>query len=135
MFSTITPLFMQIYGFSVIEAGLSFLGLGVGSMAGVIFFSITSDRYIKKKAKEEDERATAEGREQEGMKPEYRLPPLKFGAFLLPAGLFIYGWTAEKQVHWIAPIIGTAIVGVGNLLIFMVRKRNPQGRDMTKMSF
>ncbi|KAH8170454.1 major facilitator superfamily protein [Sarocladium implicatum] len=119
MFSTITPLFMQIYGFSVIEAGLSFLGLGVGSMAGVIFFSITSDRYIKKKAKEEDERATAEGREQEGMKPEYRLPPLKFGAFLLPAGLFIYGWTAEKQVHWIAPIIGTAIVGVGNLLIFM----------------
>lgn len=122
MFSTLTPLFMQIYGFSVIQAGLSFLGLGVGSMAGVIFFSVNSDRYIKKRAKEEDAKALAEGREPEGMKPEYRLPPLRYGAFLLPAGLFIYGWTAEKEVHWIAPIIGTAIIGVGNLLIFMVRE-------------
>lgn len=120
MFSSITPLFMEIYGFSVIESGLAFLGLGIGSMSGVVFFSLTSDAYIKKRADEEKEKAQAEGREPGGMKPEYRLPPLKYGAFLLPAGLFIYGWTAEKKVHWIAPIIGTAVVGVGNLLIFMV---------------
>jgi hypothetical protein len=115
---------MQNYGFSVIEAGLSFLGLGVGSMLGVVLFSLNSDKYIKKKAQEDDAKAAAEGREPEGMKPEYRLPPLKYGAVLLPAGLFIYGWTAEKQVHWIAPIIGTAVIGVGNLLIFMVRSIN-----------
>lgn len=120
MFSTITPIFMEIYGFSVIQAGLAFLGLGVGSFIGVAVFSITSDRYIKKKAKEEDALAAAEGREAEGMKPEYRLPPLKIGAIVLPAGLFIYGWTAEKEAHWITPIIGTMIVGVGNLLVFMV---------------
>ncbi|KAK0385101.1 hypothetical protein NLU13_7579 [Sarocladium strictum] len=119
LFTTLTPLFMKIYGFSVIEAGLSFLGLGIGSMAGVVIFSINSDKYIQKKAKEEDAKAEAEGREPEGMKPEYRLPPLRYGALLLPAGLFIYGWTAEKQVHWIAPLIGTAVIGVGNLLIFM----------------
>ncbi|KAL2202941.1 MFS general substrate transporter [Sarocladium strictum] len=119
LFTTITPLFIQNYGFTVIQAGLAFLGLGVGSMAGVIIFSVYSDKYIKKKAKEEDEKAAAEGREPEGMKPEYRLPPLKPGAILLPVGLFIYGWTAEKQVHWIVPIIGTGVIGVGNLLIFM----------------
>lgn len=40
-------------------------------------------------------------------------------AFLIPIGLFVYGWTAEKHVHWIVPIIGTALVGLGLLAIFM----------------
>lgn len=119
LFTTLTPLFMQYYGFSVIEAGLSFLGLGVGSMLGVVLFSLNSDKYIKKRAEQEDAKAVAEGREPKGMKPEFRLPPLRYGAVLLPAGLFIYGWTAEYKVHWIAPMIGTAVIGVGNLLIFM----------------
>lgn len=120
MFGSMTPLFMQIYGFGAGQAGLAFLGLGVGSMAGVIGFSAMSDRYIKKKAEEERVAAEAEGRPAEGMKPEYRLPPLRFGAILLPAGLFIYGWTADYEVHWIAPILGTALVGLAQLLIFMV---------------
>lgn len=120
MFGSMTPLFMQIYKFDAGEAGLTFLGLGVGSMVGVLWFSVMSDRYIKKKAAEEKVAAEAEGRVAEGMKPEYRLPPLRFGALFLPAGLFIYGWTADYAVHWIAPIIGTAVVGVAQLLIFMV---------------
>ena len=40
-------------------------------------------------------------------------------AFFIPVGLFIYGWTAEKHVHWIAPIIGTSLVGIGLLATFM----------------
>jgi hypothetical protein len=52
-----------------------------------------------------------------GAKPENRLElPLTVpGAILLPIGVFIYGWTTEKGVHWIVPIIGTAFVGLGNL--------------------
>ncbi|KAH7166299.1 major facilitator superfamily domain-containing protein [Dactylonectria macrodidyma] len=135
MFTSLTPLFMRIYGFSTINSGLTFLGLGVGSMIGVIYFSLSSDRQVKKMAAHDKERAAEvsniDGGEAgvaqgdgpalavNGMKPEYRLPPLKIGAFLLPAGLFIYGWTAEYEVHWIAPIIGTAVMGVGNLIIFM----------------
>ena len=34
-------------------------------------------------------------------------------------GLFIYGWTAEKHVQWIVPIIGTSLVGIGLLATFM----------------
>ncbi|KAK7423976.1 hypothetical protein QQZ08_008800 [Neonectria magnoliae] len=137
MFTSLTPLFMRIYGFNTINAGLTFLGLGVGSMIGVVYFSISSDRHVKKMAAKEKEREAAvsqvDGGEAggatrndaasavtvSGMKPEYRLPPLRFGAILLPAGLFIYGWTAEYKVHWIAPIIGTSVMGVGNLIIFM----------------
>lgn len=120
MFTSLTPLFMRIYGFDTIKSGLTFLGLGVGSMIGVAYFSVASDKYIKKKAAQDKAAAEAEGRESEGMKPEYRLPPLKIGAILLPVGLFIYGWTADFEVHWIAPIIGTSVIGVGNLVIFMV---------------
>ncbi|KAH8717851.1 MFS transporter prlG [Beauveria bassiana] len=133
MFTSITPLFEQQYGFDGVRAGLAFLGLGVGSMLGVAYFSSASDRYIKKKAKEAGELAVDDDNDdngEEGMaarrrpsvgaiKPEYRLPPLRLGAVLLPVGLFIYGWTAQYKVHWIVPIIGTAIMGVGNLVIFM----------------
>lgn len=40
------------------------------------------------------------------------------GAFLLPAGLLITGWTARAEVHWIAPDIGIALVGAGTILNF-----------------
>ncbi|KAK8061825.1 major facilitator superfamily domain-containing protein [Apiospora phragmitis] len=95
------------------------LGLGVGSLAGVAVFSGTSDRYIKKKAAAADALAAETGAAREGLKPEYRLPLLPLGSLVMPAGFFIYGWTAEARVHWIAPIIGTAVIGVGNMLIFM----------------
>lgn len=138
MFTSLTPLFMQQYQFDTVHAGLSFLGLGVGSMLGVFYFSASSDRYIKKKAAEDRAKlesqissndqgqlesgqksslATTKG--QPKAKPEYRLPPLRIGAILLPAGFFIYGWTAEYRTHWIVPIIGTVIIGIGNFIVFM----------------
>ncbi|KAL6876892.1 MFS general substrate transporter [Trichoderma novae-zelandiae] len=119
LFTSLTPLFMQIYHFKTSYAGLTFLGIGFGSMIGVAFFSLTSDRNIKKKAAEEALAAEAEGRAPEGMKPEYRLSPLMVGAVVLPMGFFIYGWTAEYKVHWIAPIIGTVVIGIGDLIVYM----------------
>ncbi|KAI1857532.1 uncharacterized protein JN550_013165 [Neoarthrinium moseri] len=119
MFTSMTEVFQQYYGFNTSTVGLSYIGLGVGSLIGVAIFSGTSDRYIRRKAAEADAAAEASGGVKEGMKPEYRLPTLPLGAFMLPAGLFIYGWTAEYKVHWIVPIIGTGIIGAGNLIIFM----------------
>ncbi|KAI0845339.1 bicyclomycin resistance protein [Daldinia vernicosa] len=120
MFTTMTEVFQGYYGFSTSTVGLAFIGLGVGSLIGIFLFSATSDRYIRKKAAEADAIAQATGEPKAGMKPEYRLPLLPVGALLIPAGLFIYGWTAEYRVHWIVPIIGTAIVGIGNIIVFMV---------------
>ena len=48
--------------------------------------------------------------EGEPHKPEWRLPPIIPGAIAIPIGLFLYGWAAEKQVQWIVPLIGTALV-------------------------
>lgn len=109
MFTSITEVFQEYYHFSTSISGLVFLGMGVGSMCGLVLYSMTSDRYIKRMA----------AKEGHGMKPEYRMQLLPLGAFLMPAGFFLYGWTAQYRVHWIVPIIGTAIIGMGNIIIFM----------------
>ena len=68
--------------------------------------------------------------------PEWRLPPGKLanklfrcqgskksmadfdgiailGGPLVTIGLFIFAWTIYPNVHWIAPIIGSAVFGAG----------------------
>lgn len=32
---------------------------------------------------------------------------------LVPAGLFMYGWTLQARAPWIVPLIGTGLVGFG----------------------
>lgn len=40
------------------------------------------------------------------------------GTIFLPVGLFLTGWTARSDVHWIVPDIGIAFVGAGTILNF-----------------
>ncbi|PKS09902.1 hypothetical protein jhhlp_004525 [Lomentospora prolificans] len=121
MFTSITQVFTLSYGFSASNVGLVFLGLGVGSMIGVVYFSITSDRTIKKRAAEAEAKAAETGVPSEGMKPEYRLSPLPIGAIMLPLGFFLYGWTAEypEKIHWIVPIISHVFIGIAILIIML----------------
>jgi len=50
--------------------------------------------------------------------PEYRLPLVLPFSLLIPIGLFIYGWSAEHQVHWSVPNLGTCIFAVGLIVCF-----------------
>lgn len=109
LFTTITDVFIDTYGWSEGIVGLSYIGIGVGMMLGLALIGIFSDKFLKKKA-------AANGGE---LKPEYRLPFMIPGSFAIPIGLFLYGWTADKGVFWIVPIIGTALVGFGLIGIFM----------------
>lgn len=106
LFTTLTPVYEGIYGFGPGPVGLVFLGIGIGAMLGLIIFGVFSDRILK--------RLTARSGTGE-MKPEYRLPPLVAGCFFIPIGLFWYGWSIEKEIHWIMGIIGTLWVGFGML--------------------
>lgn len=83
---------------------MTFLGIGVGSLLGLFVIGAVSDRILKAKSKPTPESPSGT------MKPEYRLPPLVVGTFFIPAGLFLYGWSAYYKIHWIVPIIGTALV-------------------------
>ncbi|RFU34538.1 hypothetical protein B7463_g1771, partial [Scytalidium lignicola] len=119
LFTTFTVVFEETYHFSSGSVGLTYLGLGIGSLGGLFSFAWASDRILKSRTAAADHAATTEGRESEGMKPEYRLPPLIPASVLIPAGFFLYGWTAHYHVHWIVPILSTAIIGIGNICVFM----------------
>ncbi|KAK5204605.1 hypothetical protein LTR47_007405 [Exophiala xenobiotica] len=107
LFTTLTQVFEETYHFSQGAVGLAFLGIGIGSLFGLVIFGALSDRTVKKLSKHGE------------MKPEYRLPPLIPGSLVIPIGFFWYGWSADKGVHWIVPIIGTMWVGLGLLATFM----------------
>lgn len=40
------------------------------------------------------------------------------GSVFFSGGLFIFGWTSPKSIHWIAPIIGLVCMGFGFSTIF-----------------
>lgn len=109
LFTTFTYVFERQYGFTSGQAGLVYLGLGIGSLIGLVVFGGGSDWLMKHKAKKNN-----------GVfKPEFRLPPLIPGAFLVPVGLFWYGWSAQANTHYIVPILGSGVVGTGMLATFM----------------
>ncbi|KAF1364120.1 MFS general substrate transporter [Lizonia empirigonia] len=52
---------------------------------------------------------------EEGL-PKFRVPPMLIAGILCPIDLFIYSWTAQAKVHWIAPNIGCVIVAIGMII-------------------
>ncbi|KAJ9645324.1 hypothetical protein H2199_003330 [Coniosporium tulheliwenetii] len=110
LFTTFTFVFEQQYRFSSGEVGLTYIASGIGMILGLAVVGSISDRIIKQH--------TAKGEQH---KPELRIPIfLTVPAGLsLALGLFLYGWTAEKQVQWAVPLLGTLFVGLGLMAIFM----------------
>ncbi|KAI9729165.1 MAG: hypothetical protein M1834_007072 [Cirrosporium novae-zelandiae] len=108
LFTTFSQVYTTQYHFSEGTVGLAYIGIGIGCMVGVIVVGITSDKILVKLTKKHGE-----------ARPEFRLPPMIFLSWTLPVGLFWYGWTADKGVHWIVPIIGTSFFGIGFFSVMM----------------
>ncbi|PWN31324.1 MFS general substrate transporter [Meira miltonrushii] len=51
-------------------------------------------------------------------RPEFRLPLCLVGMIILPLGLFVFGWTATAKTHFMLPLLGSFLVGVGSILPF-----------------
>ena len=112
-FGAFPLIFQTHYGFNLWQVGLTFLGIGIGLIIGVltdpIWHPIRS--FLASKYQKEGDKAA-------GTEPEYRLLPVIVGSIIVPAGLFIFAWTTYPFVHWIAPIIGSAIFGTGYVYRF-----------------
>ncbi|KAJ5093378.1 MFS general substrate transporter [Penicillium angulare] len=107
MFTTITAIFEEVYHWPSEMTGLAYLGFGVGCVSGLIVTGQVANKVAVKHS--------AQGR----FLPESRLGPIVVSCWLLPIGLFWYGWSAEKHIHWIMPLIGTAIFGCGLMSLFL----------------
>ena len=107
LFTTFTYVFEGQYHFSSGTVGLTYIGIGIGLIFGGLGFGAVSDKILKAKAKQGE------------MKPEYRLPLMVPGSFCIPMGLFIYGWTVQYHEHWAVPLVGTLILGLGLMSVFV----------------
>ncbi|CAI7660119.1 unnamed protein product [Penicillium viridicatum] len=107
LFTTLPTLFESQYHFDTGLAGLAYLGLGLGMIIGLVLFAILSDKLL--------------GQNRGGTvnQPEERLILMKWFAPITPVGCFIYGWSAYYHVHWMVPIVGTFVIGLGALFIVM----------------
>ncbi|KAJ5979491.1 Major facilitator superfamily domain general substrate transporter [Penicillium viridicatum] len=103
LFATFPTVFETYYGWSVGISGLAYIGVGIGCAIGVLVFAKLSDRLLHA--------------ENGNFRAERRLILMMWVSPLFPIGLFIYGWTVQYRVHWVVPIIGTAICGPGAVVI------------------
>ncbi|TQN72800.1 Efflux pump atB, partial [Colletotrichum shisoi] len=105
-FGAFPLVFTNIHGFNLWQVGLTFLGILVG-----MFLAAATDplwHHIRSQLMAHLEKETGvEGASE----PEFRLPPVICGAFLCPIGILWFGWSLD--VHWIMPVIGSAIFGAG----------------------
>lgn len=65
-------------------------------------------RLVKKQEQETGEEGASE--------PEFRLPPAVGGAPLVTIGVFWFAWTLYPSIHWIVPIMASAVFGAGSVL-------------------
>lgn len=107
-FGAFPLVFRENHGFSQSQNGLTFLGILTGIVLGIL-----ADPLWQKNHQRLVRRGN-QGTEETGrFHPEYRLAPAITGSVIVPMGLILFGWTTYSSVHWIVPIIGTGIFGVG----------------------
>ncbi|EMC91426.1 hypothetical protein BAUCODRAFT_327165 [Baudoinia panamericana UAMH 10762] len=110
LFTTFTFVFEDSYHFSESTVGLVYIGCGIGMLLGLLMLGVSIDPLMKRLANKHND-----GK----IKPEYRLPILMYTGWTIPFGLFLYGWTAQYEIHWAVPLLGTLFVGIGLIAAFM----------------
>lgn len=92
-----------MYGFDLSQTGLTFLSCFVGVVIALLLYFAYLYFYMVPDNKKNGLR-----------EQEHRLVPAIVGAFFITSGLFIFAWTSRPDVHWIAPLIGTAVFCIGH---------------------
>ncbi|KAJ5279865.1 MFS multidrug transporter [Penicillium angulare] len=99
--------FQEIRGWNQVVGALPFLAYLVGILIGACV-NLANQRFYISRFKANNNRPV----------PEARLPPMMVGSVMFAAGMFVFGWTSPKHIHWIAPIIGAVMMGFGFFTIF-----------------
>jgi len=99
--------FQQERGWSQVVGSLPFAGLFVGVIAAVFINHANEPRYAR----------IADAAKGKPV-PEARLAPMAIGGIIFAIGLFWFGWTANRKIHWIAPVLATTFIGAGFNVIF-----------------
>ncbi|KAL9616641.1 MAG: hypothetical protein Q9160_008497 [Pyrenula sp. 1 TL-2023] len=99
------------WNFSTIQISLAFLPLLVGYFLAYLSFLPSIHMFRQRRRKYGSK----------SVEPEARLRWLLYVILLEPAGLFGFAWTSlgpQRGIHWIAPMIFSALVGIANYSIY-----------------
>lgn len=93
----------ETYNFTVIETGLIYISPFLGGCLGSLLGGRISDYVVRKCS-----------RWNNGLyEPEFRLFMILPAVLTTTIGLMGFGWSAEKQDHWIVPVIFFGIMSFG----------------------
>ena len=106
------------YGYSVIIIGLLYIPNSIGYVIASVIGGRWTDSIMHREAR-------AAGRYDEHgkliLQPEDRMRENAWlAAIIYPGALLWYGWTVEKGVIWIVPMIANFFFGLGSMIIFGV---------------
>ncbi|KAJ5358646.1 MFS general substrate transporter [Penicillium cataractarum] len=111
VFTTLSYIFQDQYHLSTGLSGLVYLGSGIGTILGIFIIGFASDKVTeRRKAKALDP--------NEPLPPESWLWPMIPSSFLVPAGLFWYGWSLQENAFPVVPLVGLGVFGFAMMGIF-----------------
>lgn len=106
MLSTYATLWIDRYDQSKLVSSLHYISIALGStIAGQIGAHVMDWVY----------RSLSHGSGREGT-PEFRLPYTLPGMLLMPVGLLLYGWSAERELPWAVVDIGAILFTLGSFV-------------------
>lgn len=104
------------YNFSITLVGVAYVPNSIGYVLASLFGGRWTDQIMAREAKRAgryDEKGKLMYRPEDRMRENAWI-----AAFLYPAALIWYGWTAEKGIFWLVPLIANFFFGIGSMLIF-----------------
>lgn len=108
MLSTFPLLWVDRYNMSPGIGSLNFISMGLGFFLGTQITAPLNDMLYRRLKHKNN----GIGR------PEFRVPIMVPASLLVPTGLFLYGWSAQAEMHWIVPNIGACIFCAGTIVGF-----------------
>lgn len=104
------------YNFSELVVGLAYIPASIGYILGSLFGGRWIDFIMAREARKAG-RYDARGKLI--YQPEDRMRENAWiAAILYPSALVWYGWTAERGIFWLVPLIANLFFGIGSMLIF-----------------
>jgi omega-6 fatty acid desaturase (delta-12 desaturase) len=106
MLSSYATLWIDRYDQSELIGSLHYISIALGStIAGQIGARLMDWSYKR-----------LSHRSGEDGVPEHRLPYIVPGVLLMPVGLIVYGWSAERKLFWVVVDIGVVIFTLGSFV-------------------
>lgn len=129
-FASIPLVYRRVYNFSVAEAGLVFLAMIIGGIVATCG-GLYSERLLKHPSWQTKSSDRAEDCDSDSKfwafmrrkfpveSPESRLYFTCLTSIFLPIGLFMFGFCAQPDVHWVVPAVAVFFAAMGIYFVYL----------------